>query len=65
MEYAEERLISLAETMAAALDNVAQAQIETLAILQSALGLREGLRAPDDAEAVTHFIDGTPVKGAS
>lgn len=62
MSEAEEKMLELCGIIAAALDNVARANLETLAILQSALGLREGLRAPDELIGPAHFLDGAPIQ---
>lgn len=62
MTETEERLFALCETVAAALDNSSRLSIEIIEILQSALGLREGLRSPDETSEPTHFLDGAPVK---
>lgn len=64
MTDTEERLFSLCENIAIALDNTARLSLEVTEILQSALGLREGLRAPDEMAEPTHFLDGAPVKKA-
>lgn len=58
----EERLFALCETVAIALDNATRVNLEILEILQSALGLREGLRAPDEMSAPQTFLDGSKVK---
>ena len=62
MTEADERILQLCETLAIVADNMSRAHLEVLEILQSALGLREGLRAPDEMSEPTHFLDGAPIR---
>lgn len=62
MSETEERMLALCETVACALESTARLGMEVTEILQSALGLREGLRSPDETSEPTHFLDGAPVK---
>lgn len=61
MSETEERMLALCETVACALESTARLGMEVTEILQSALGLREGLRAPDEMTAPANFLDGSPV----
>lgn len=61
----DDRILILAETIADALAQMAAAQCTMLDIVQAALGLREGLRAPlpdDIGEQQRVFLDGSAVK---
>ena len=62
MTETEERMLALCEAMAEVSGNTARMCVEVVEILQSALGLREGLRAPDELENPTHFLDGAPIR---
>lgn len=62
MTETEERILALCETIAEVSGNTARMCVDIVDILQSALGLREGLRAPDELENPTHYLDGAPVR---
>ena len=62
MTETEDRLLAICEAMATATGDTARMCVEVVEILQSALGLREGLRAPDELENPTHYLDGAPIR---
>lgn len=61
MTETEDRLLAICEAMATATGDTARMCVEVVEILQSALGLREGLHAPDELENPTHYLDGAPI----
>ena len=63
MTETEERLVDLCETLAEVSGNTARMCVDVVEILQSALGLREGLRQPDDLYAPSVDLTGRQIKG--
>ena len=62
MTDTEERMLTLCEMIATVTGDTARLCVEVVEILQSALGLREGLQLPDEMAEPKHFLDGSNIR---